>query len=141
MSLKLSSNYSFPFKVSPNPLPFFSIPHYFPDVVITLVGPMVFFIIFMNASIFFSHWTRRSWKQGSICGPCSPGEPFHKGTGHSKEVGWTEWLPTIKEQVSHLIGASLLQQSQDCLAGTAMHTATDEPSGPQVCGHRWVVPG
>lgn len=40
----------------------------------------------------------------------------------------------FKEHVSHMIGMSLLQQSQDGLASTAIHTATDEHSRWQGCG-------
>ena len=34
-------------------------------------------------------------------GAYSPGESFHKGMEHSKEIGRTKWLQTIKDQESH----------------------------------------
>ena len=39
---------------------------------------------------------------------------------YSKEVGCTEWLYTPKEDVSHRIEMSLLQQSRDCSVGTVI---------------------
>ena len=60
--------------------------------------------------------------------------PFTKEWSTPKKWGCTEWLYTIKEHVSHMIGMSLLQWSQEAIL--AQQVGGQQVSGHNVSGHR-----